>query len=107
MEQNHEPEKEQFDDNSIKVLEWNEHIQRRPKMYIGQLGDGPDPKDGIYTLLKGVLVLAMDEFQFGHGKGFPVEVKNDYAVSGIMVEVFRWSPLYRPQAAYRPELEPI
>ena len=80
MEQNHKPAKEQFDDNSIKTLEWNEHIQRRPEMYIGQLGDGSDSKDGIYTLLKVVLVMAMDEFQMGFGKGFSVEVKNDYAV---------------------------
>lgn len=80
MEQNHKPAKDQFDDNSIQTLEWNEHIQRRPEMYIGQLGDGSDPKDGIYTLLKGVLVMAMDEFQMGFGKGFSVEVKNDYAV---------------------------
>ena len=80
MEQNHKPAKDQFDDNSIKVLEWNEHIQRRPEMYIGQLGDGSDPKDGIYTLLKGVLVMAVDEFQMGFGKGFSDEVKNDYAV---------------------------
>ena len=80
MEQNHKSAKEQFDDNSVKTLEWNEHIQRRPEMYIGQLGDGSDPKDGIYTLLRGVLVMAMDEFQMGFGKGFSVEVKNDYAV---------------------------
>ena len=80
MEQKHKHAKEQFDDNSVKTLEWNEHIQRRPEMYIGQLGDGSDPKDGIYTLLKGVLVMAMDEFQMGFGKVFSVEVKNDYAV---------------------------
>lgn len=80
MEQNHKPAEEQLDDNSVKTLEWNEHIQRRPETYIGQLGDGSDPKDGIYTLLKGVLVMAMDEFQMGFGKGFSVEVKNDYAV---------------------------
>lgn len=80
MEQNHKPANNQIDDNSIKTLEWNEHIQWRPEMYIGQLGDGSDPKDGIYTLLKGVLVMAMDEFQMGFGKGFSVEVKNDYAV---------------------------
>lgn len=80
MEQNHKPAKDQFDDNSIKVLEWNEHIQRRPEMYIGRLGDGFDPKDGIYAMLDGVLVMAMDEFQMGFGKGFSVEVKNDYAV---------------------------
>ena len=80
MGQNHKPANNQFDDSSIKVLEWNEHIQRRPEMYIGQLGDGSDPKDGIYTLLKGVLVMAMDEFQMGFCKGFSVEIKNDYAV---------------------------
>ena len=80
MEQKHKHAKEQFEDNSVKTLEWNEHIQRRPEMYIGQLGHGSDPKDGIYTLLKGVLVMAMDEFQMGFGKGFSVEVKNDYAV---------------------------
>lgn len=41
MEQNHKPAKEQFDDNSIKVLEWNEHIQRRPEIYIGQRAMAP------------------------------------------------------------------
>lgn len=60
-------------------FEWNEHIQRQPEMYIGQLGDGSDSKDGIYTLLKGVLSMALDEFQMGFGKGFSVEVKDDYA----------------------------
>ena len=80
MEQNHKPAKDQSDDEGIKTLEWNEHIQRRPEMYIGQLGDGSDPKDGIYTLLKGVLLMAMDEFQMGFSKGFSVEVKKDYAI---------------------------
>ena len=80
MEQTHKLTKDQFDDNSIKTLEWNEHIQRRPEMYIGQLGDGTDPEDGIYTLLKGVIALAVDEFQKGYGKGFSVEVKEDYAI---------------------------
>ena len=80
MEQNHNPAKGQIDDNRIKTLEWNEHIQRRPEMYIGQLGDGSDPKDGIYTLLKGVLVMAMDEFQMGYGKGLSVEENATCAV---------------------------
>ena len=80
MEQNHKPANDQFDDNSIKVLEWNEHIQKRPKMYIEQLGDGDDPKDGIYTLLKGVLTLALDERPTEVGKGISVEVKDNYAV---------------------------
>lgn len=79
MEQNHKPAKDQFDDNSVKTLEWNEHIQRRPEIYIGQLGDGSDPKDRIYTLLKGVIVRAVDEFQLGYGKGFSVEVSDKYA----------------------------
>ena len=80
MEQNHKPAKERFDDNSIKTLEWNEHIQRRPEMYIGQLGDGSDPKDGIYAMLDGVLVMAVDEFQMGYGKGLSVEVNATCAV---------------------------
>lgn len=79
MEQNHKPAVK-FDDNSIKTLEWNEHIQRRPEMYIGQFGDGSDPKDGIYTLLKSAIAMALDEFQMGFCKGFSVEVKDDYAV---------------------------
>ena len=79
MGQIHKPAKELFDDKIIRPLEWNEHIQRRPEMYIGKLGDGSDPKDGIYTMLKGVLVIAVEEFQIGFGKGFSVEVKDDYA----------------------------
>ena len=62
----------EFDADSIRVLEWNEHIQKRPKMYIEQLGDGSDPKDGIYTLLKGVLALVLD--------GRPVEAKNEIKI---------------------------
>ena len=79
MGQNSTHTSEQFDEKSIKTLEWNEHIQRRPEMYIPRIGDGSAAEDGIYTLLKGVLVMAMDEFQMGFGKGFSVEVKNDYA----------------------------
>ncbi len=80
MEQNHKPAKDQLDDNSIKIFEWNEHIQRRPEMYIGRLGDGSDPKDGIYAMLDGVLVMAVDEFQMGYGKGLSVEVNATCAV---------------------------
>ncbi len=43
-------------------------------------GRGSDPKDGIYTLLKGAIVRAVDEFQFGYGKGFSVEVSDKYAI---------------------------
>ena len=58
----------------MEQIEWNEHIQRRPEMYIGQIGDGSDPGDGIYTLLKGVLALA-SEF----GEHFSGELKDDCA----------------------------
>lgn len=96
MEQNYKPAKDQFDDNSIKTLEWNEHIQRRPEMYIGQLGDGSDPKDGIYALLKGAFVMALDEFQMGYGKGFSIEEKENYAAvrdygRGIPLESVVWA----------------
>ena len=77
MAQKQDPEKFQFDYDSIKPLEWNEHIQRRAEMYLGRLGDGSDPQDGIYAMLDGVLALAVDEFQMGHGKGLSVEVKAD------------------------------
>ena len=65
--------------NAVNYLEWNEHIQKRPLMYIEQLGDGSDPKDGIYTLLKGILALALDERPVEVGKGIAVEVKEDCA----------------------------
>jgi topoisomerase-4 subunit B len=80
MERTTNSAKELIDNNSLMTLEWNEQIKKRPEMYIGQIGDGSDPEDGIYTLLKGVLVMAVDEFQIGFGKGFSVEVKDDYVV---------------------------
>lgn len=80
MEHNNNTSNGSIDGHGIMTLEWNEHIQRRPEMYIPKIGDGSSPEDGIYTLLKGVLVMAVDEFQIGFGKGFSVEVKDDYAV---------------------------
>ena len=44
-----------YDENSINTLEWNVHIRRRPGMYIGKLGDGSHPEDGIYVLVKEVV----------------------------------------------------
>ena len=73
MEQNHKPAKDQFDDNSIKILAWNEHIQRRPEMYIGQIGDGSDPKDGIYTLLKEAFESFLDEYKMGRCNEIVIE----------------------------------
>ena len=57
-----------YGDDSIKTLKWNEHIRLRPGMYIGRLGDGTSPEDGIYVLLKEVIDNSIDEFMMGCGK---------------------------------------
>ncbi|MCH5236576.1 MAG: type IIA DNA topoisomerase subunit B [Muribaculaceae bacterium] len=57
-----------YDDDSIQHLDWNEHIRRRPGMYIGKLGDGTHAEDGIYVLVKEVIDNSIDEFNMGAGK---------------------------------------
>jgi len=57
-----------YSEDSIKTLEWQEHIRRRPGMYIGKLGDGSAPDDGIYVLFKEVFDNAIDEHMMGFGK---------------------------------------
>ncbi|HWR33339.1 MAG TPA: DNA topoisomerase IV subunit B [Chitinophagaceae bacterium] len=57
-----------YDEDSIKSLDWKEHIRLRPGMYIGKLGDGSSPDDGIYVLVKEVVDNCIDEFAMGHGK---------------------------------------
>ncbi|MCM1483045.1 MAG: toprim domain-containing protein [Muribaculaceae bacterium] len=64
----------QYLEDDIKTLEWNEHIRRRPGMYIGKLGDGSNPDDGIYVLLKEVLDNSIDEYMMGFGRQLTVEV---------------------------------
>src|SRR5688572_32151995 len=64
-----------YNDASIKSLDWKEHIRLRPGMYIGKLGDGSSPDDGIYILLKEVIDNCIDEYTMGYGK--TVEVKID------------------------------
>ena len=59
--------------DSIKSLDWKEHIRLRPGMYIGKLGDGSSDDDGIYVLLKEVLDNCIDEFVMGFGKTIDVE----------------------------------
>lgn len=63
-----------YDEDAIKTLDWNEHIRRRPGMYIGKLGDGSNADDGIYVLLKEVLDNAIDEYMMGFGKQVIVDV---------------------------------
>ena len=57
-----------YDEDSIKSLDWKEHIRLRPGMYIGKLGDGSSPDDGIYVLVKEVMDNCIDEYAMGHGK---------------------------------------
>ena len=59
---------ELYNEESIKSLEWNEHIRLRPGMYIGKLGNGASHDDGIYVLIKEILDNAIDEFIMGYGK---------------------------------------
>ena len=61
--------------DSIKSLDWKEHIRLRPGMYIGKLGDGSSEDDGIYVLLKEVIDNSIDEFVMGFGK--QIEVDSD------------------------------
>ncbi len=61
-------------DDDITTLDWREHIRRRPGMYIGSLGDGSAPDDGIYVLLKEVIDNSIDEFAMGFGKQILVDI---------------------------------
>jgi len=65
-----------YNEDTIRTLEWNEHIRQRPGMYIGKLGDGTSPDDGIYVLLKETLDNAIDEFIMGNGRTIEVTVKD-------------------------------
>ncbi len=57
-----------YTEDSIKSLDWKEHIRLRPGMYIGKLGDGSSPDDGIYVLVKEVMDNCIDEYTMGYGK---------------------------------------
>ncbi len=63
-----------YSEADIQTLDWKEHIQRRPGMYIGKLGDGSNSDDGIYVLLKEVLDNSIDEFMMGNGRQIRVDV---------------------------------
>ena len=69
-------EENQYNEDNIRSLDWKEHIRMRPGMYIGKLGDGSSPDDGIYILLKEVLDNCIDEFVMGAGKTIEVTIKD-------------------------------
>jgi putative DNA topoisomerase IV, B subunit len=64
----------EYSSDTIRTLDWKEHIRRRPGMYIGKLGDGTHSDDGIYVLLKEVLDNAIDEYMMGFGKQITVDI---------------------------------
>ena len=66
-----------YNEESIKTLDWREHIRRRPGMYIGKLGDGSTRDDGIYVLLKEVVDNSIDEYAMGFGKTIELTVKDN------------------------------
>ena len=69
--------KENYNEDSIRSLDWKEHIRLRPGMYIGKMGNGSSQDDGIYILLKEVLDNSIDEFVMGNGKTIEVNIKNN------------------------------
>lgn len=67
---------EKYTEESIRSLDWKEHIRLRPGMYIGKLGDGASQDDGIYVLMKEIIDNSIDEFTMGHGKRIDVDIKD-------------------------------
>jgi len=66
----------EYTEESIKSLDWKEHIRLRPGMYIGKLGDGSSPDDGIYVLMKEVIDNCIDEHTMGYGKHVDVTIRD-------------------------------
>ncbi len=71
----------EYQDDSIKTLEWQEHIRIRPGMYIGKLGDGSAPDDGVYVLVKEVLDKSIDEYMMGFGKQIELDIDEDRRIT--------------------------
>lgn len=69
-------EQTQYTEDNIRSLDWKEHIRMRPGMYIGKLGDGSSPDDGIYILVKEVIDNSIDEFVMGAGKTIEVAIRD-------------------------------
>ena len=76
-----EEKKEYYDDSNIKTLSGLEHIRHRPGMYIGRLGDGSEPGDGIYILLKEVIDNSIDEFKMNAGNSIEINVEDNLRIS--------------------------
>lgn len=70
----------EYNESSIKSLDWREHIRLRPGMYIGKLGDGSAKDDGIYVLVKEVMDNCIDEHMMGYGKSIDVKITDQKVV---------------------------
>lgn len=66
----------EYNEDLIRSLDWKEHIQTRPGMYIGKLGDGSSQDDGIYVLVKEILDNSIDEFVMGNGKKIDITIQD-------------------------------
>ena len=66
-----------YSEDTIRTLDWKEHIRRRPGMYIGKLGDGSSRDDGIYVLIKEVFDNSIDEFMMGYGKKIDLSISEN------------------------------
>ena len=64
----------QYTEDNIKTLDWREHIRKRPGMYIGKLGNGTSPDDGVYVLVKEIMDNSIDEYMMGFGKKIEVTI---------------------------------
>ncbi len=73
-------EKVAYTEDNIRSLDWKEHIRMRPGMYIGKLGDGSAPDDGIYVLVKEVMDNSIDEFVMGNGKKIEIKIDGDVVI---------------------------
>ncbi len=76
MEEIEETPKVVYNDDSIRSLDWKEHIRLRPGMYIGKLGDGSSVDDGIYVLVKEIMDNSIDEHMMGNGKSIEVKISD-------------------------------
>ena len=88
----------EYTEDSIRSLDWKEHIRLRPGMYIGKLGDGSSHDDGIYVLMKEIIDNSIDEYVMGHGKVIEVTVSEkevtirDYGPACLLVPYFMRRP---------------
>ena len=74
-----------YTEDSIRSLDWKEHIRLRPGMYIGKMGDGSSQDDGIYILLKEVIDNSIDEYVMGNGKSIDISIKDNK----VTVRIFK------------------